>query len=73
MANLKVYTCHAFVGHSSSLGAYGVVVAETRSHAAQLMTLQIIAEGLPEQMPLSYTDMIEVDLSVPRAFIVKDE
>jgi hypothetical protein len=70
---LKVFASHAFTGRCMSLGAYGVVIAESRSHAAHLMTLQIIAEGLPEQMPLSHDDMIEVDLSVPKAYIVKDE
>jgi hypothetical protein len=68
---MKVYTCTAFKGHYP-VGTSAIVVAENRSHAAHLLTLQIIANSLPEQMPLSFEDMVEVDLTICGATILND-
>lgn len=68
---MKVYTCTEFKGYWP-VGTCAVVVAENRSHAAHLLTLQIIAQGLPKQMPLSHEDMIEIDTTVQGATILLD-
>jgi hypothetical protein len=72
-APLKVYACHAFVGRCSSLGAYAVVVAPNAEVAARLLDMQLFVDDIAQCNFIASTDMIEVDLSAPNAYIVKDE
>lgn len=71
---LKVFASHAFVGRNYSLNCYAVVVAPDADNAAHLLNWKL-HDDIPTDQPrdVHRDDMIEVDLSAPKAHIVKDE
>lgn len=66
MNTLKIYTCNNFTGHWPVPTA-AVVIAENQEDAAGILSIQLNAEGLqqdvyPDQMVELYTDQKRVIL-----------
>jgi hypothetical protein len=68
---MKVFVCTRFKGHNP-VGVSAVVIAPDAVEAAATLNGQLHAECLWQNRPMTAGDMIEVDLRLPKAYIIND-
>ena len=69
MSNLRVWSITSFTGHYP-VGVAAVVVAKDAEDAAKLLTVELSAHGLEQEIKAK--SMREVPMVIPMAFILAD-